>query len=173
MNRTVLAEGELHEISCAVLQDGTSPAEEVLDLMSRGEWADDPDSAELPPDAQIEDYDLFLAAMEYFADNGTPHVPQVKMNSLREGIWEFKIARKRFSFYDTDGKGSKFSPQKCRDRDQSVDPDDDFFWHVPNFERLIRVGHCFPKLGELTTEKQIQYTLQVRWEDLQHDGKAA
>ena len=173
MDRTVLAQGELHEVSCAVLSDGTSPADEVLELMSQGRWEDDPEFADLPPDAQIKQHDLFLVAMEFFADNGVPHNASVTMNALREGIWEFKIAKKRFSFFDTDGMGNKFSPRKCTDREQSVDPEDDLFWHVPDFERLIRIGHCFPKLGDKTTEKQIQRTLQVRWEDLNHDRKAA
>lgn len=173
MERTVVADGYIHEIACAVTQDGTSPATEVLEQFSAGRWEDDPDADEVPDDAQIKDYDLFLAAMEYFSENGIPHNSQVKMNSLRHGIWEFSLHRKRFSFFDTDGQGGKYEPMKYQDRDKCAYPDDDDFWHVPDFEQHIRLGHCFPKLTEKTTEKDIRRTLQVRAEDLEHDRKEA
>jgi hypothetical protein len=171
VERTVIAEGALHEISCAVLKDGSSPADETLQLMEQGHWPEDPDvdAEKLPDDAQILDYDMFLSGMEYFATHGVPHTSKVGMNALRDGVWEFKVKRKRFSFFDTDGVGAKFSPRKFTNRDDADDPEDDDFWHVPNFEEKIRIGHCFPKLQDQTTEQQIRRTLQVRWEDLQHD----
>lgn len=173
MERTLVAEGAMHEISCAVIADGTSPAAEVLQIMRCGEWSEDPDAEKLPDDAQIEDYDLFLESLQYFADNGVPHSPAVGMNSLDDGIWEFKIRRKRFSFFDTDGTGQKFNPEKFRNREEADYPDDEDFWHVPCFEELIRLGHCFPKLSARTKLQQIRRTLQVRWEDLEHDRKEA
>lgn len=173
MERTVVAEGAMHEISCAVIADGSSPAAEVFQLMGGGEWREDPDIRSLPDDAQIQDYDMLLESLQYFADNGVPHSPAVKMNALDDGVWEFKIRRKRFSFFDTDGTGAKFAPRKFNDRDECDYPDDDDFWHVPCFEELIRIGHCFPKLYGRTTPQQIRRTLQVRWEDLQHDRKEA
>lgn len=173
MERTVVADGALHEIACAVTKDGTSPATEVLEQFSAGLWEADPDTESMPDDAQIKDYDLFLAAMEYFAENGIPHSSQVQLNSLRQGIWEFKIHRKRFSFFDTDGFGRKLEPVKFKNREQCSYPEDEDFWHVPDFEHRIRLGHCFPKLSEKTTEKDIRRTLQVRAEDLEHDRKEA
>ena len=174
MERTVIARGELHEIACAVMQDGSSPADEVFHLMSNGAWQEDPDSGEeLPDDAQIEDYDFLLAGLEFFADNGVPHSPSVRMNALDDGIWEFKIRRKRFSFYDTDGVGGKYRRMKYRDKEEAEYPEDEDFWHVPSFEELLRIGHCFPKLEEQTTPTQIRRTLQVRWEDLNHDREKA
>lgn len=173
MERTLVAEGERHEISCALIADGSSPAGEVFQLMGTGEWPEDPDVKKLPDDAQIEDYDLFLAGLQYFADNGVPHSPNVRMNALDGGIWEFKIRQKRFSFFDTDGIGGKFGPQKFRSREESDYPDDEHFWHVPCFEEIVRIGHCFPKLEAKATKQQLRRTLQVRWEDLEHDRKEA
>lgn len=173
MDRTVVAEGAMHEISCAVIADGSSPAADVFQQMGSGTWSEDPDVRGLPDDAQIQDYDLFLESLQYFADNGVPHSPSVGMNSLDDGIWEFKIRRKRFSFFDTDGVGTKFTPKKFKDRDKSDYPDDVHFWHVPCFEDILRIGHCFPKLHARTTDQQIRRTLQVRWEDLEHDRKEA
>ncbi|MFJ6374151.1 hypothetical protein ACIQH9_00345 [Pseudarthrobacter oxydans] len=173
MERTIIAEGELHEISCAVIADGSSPAGEVFQLMGSGEWPDDADADQLPDDAQISDYDLFLVSLEYFSDYGVPHSPGVGMNALTEGIWEFKIRRKRFSFFDTDGLGNKFHPRKFASPEEADYPDDEHFWHVPCFQELLRIGHCFPKLGAKTTEPQKKRTLQVRWEDLEHDRKEA
>lgn len=173
VKRTVVASGYLHEIACAVIQDGTSPAGEVLEQFASGQWEEDPDVEGMPDDAQIKDYDLFLAAMEYFTENGVPHSPQVQLNALRHGIWEFKVHRKRFSFFDTDGQGRKFEPMKFHNREECTYPDDENFWHVPDFEQRIRLGHCFPKLTDRTSERDLRRTLQVRTEDLEHDRKEA
>ncbi|GAB3278402.1 hypothetical protein GCM10027449_18510 [Sinomonas notoginsengisoli] len=164
-----MVKGSCHEIACAVIKDGRSPAGEALNQLTQGMWEADPDAETLPDDAQISDADLFLTGLEFFANNGVPHSPSVKMNSLNYGIWEFKVRRKRFSFYETDGRGGKFDTRKITDRDQSLDPYDEYFWHVPDFQKLIRLGHCFGKDTQSTTDKDLRRCRQVRQEDLEHD----
>ena len=101
--------GALHTIEYAIRADLSEPAKEFLNQLSKGMWPDDPDSKELPDEEQITDHGKFLSAMKHFAIHGEP-VYSHGLNALDDGVWEFKIARKRMSFFDTPGNGT-FEPK--------------------------------------------------------------
>lgn len=164
VTRTVLANGDYHEVACAVLADGvTSPVTELLELLSSGMW-EDPHESEFPDEGQARVRQRFLAAVEYLAQNGEL---SKGYNRLDAGIWEFKIEALRVTFFDTPGDGT-YSPKLGADRGYSWDgrsriafPDD--------FDEYIRVGHYFGKQSQRTLPEDIARSIEVREEDLAHD----
>lgn len=176
MTRKLFHVGAVYRISFAVETDGvTSPAETALQLMLTGMWPEDPEAiAEgLPSDTQIDRRAKLVAGMKYFARNGVPAWNQCRLNSLQDGVWEFKEGEKRISFFDTDGLGGYTPKKKFKVRDEADYPDDDD-WEIPAFNEDLRLGHCFGKpWGQrLTEQSDIDETIRVRKEDLHHDRAA-
>jgi hypothetical protein len=158
-----------HDIEYAVCADGSEPALDFLLKLRDGLLEDDPDnpSNELPDDAQISDFDHFLLACRHLAEYSEPkHSGQV--NELENGIWEFKRASKRITWFDTDGVGGYSPKYKIRDRRGSPYEASDFWW-FPDFDQTIRLGHAFSKRGSRTSQHDLQLSEQVREEDLDHD----
>ncbi|WP_144022855.1 hypothetical protein [Asanoa hainanensis] len=167
-NRTIY-EGACYVIECAVRSDGlTSPAADFLDQLSRGMWIEDPDFGEhFPDDAQISDYDKLLTFFQTLADRGEPCYGRA-VNDLDDGIWEFKLGAKRLSFFDTPGDGTYYPKLRPRTADEASGGD--YYW-FPNFDEYVRLGHAFPKTGRQTTDRDLELTLVVREEDLEHDKR--
>ena len=162
---------EYFEVTCAVLADGvTSPADAALTALEHGFWANDTDRSEgdpWPDETQPHDYVRLLAEINVLIDHKEPK-HQKAVNVLEEGIWEFKVARKRFTFYDTMGDGT-FTPKfKHEDRETAPYPASDFWW-FPTFDQQLRLGHVFGKEGHLAGRENIESSKQVREEDLAHD----
>lgn len=140
-----------------------------MSAMVAGEWTEDPDLEDVPDDAQISQADKLRVGIEFFAEHGYPNNRYCTLNALRDGIWEFKKGRVRISFFDTDGEGNFAPKSKIQDRREADFPDDEAHWQIPQFDPLIRLGHCFGKTTEKTEEEDIIMTLQVREEDIAHD----
>jgi hypothetical protein len=167
VERELVASGERHDVECAVEADGGSPALDFLRALERGMWEPDPDSTGLPDDAQLLDYDKFLNWLQHFSDAGEP-MQWNSVNYLRYGIWEFKRASKRVSFYDTPGDGTTNPKEKILDRRTCEYPESDYWW-LPNFDEYVRLGHSFPKTSQKTEEFDIEEAERIREEDLNHD----
>lgn len=168
VNRRLVAEGEWHVVECAVRLDLTSPADEFLTALSQGMWSQDPDAEELPADAQLSDYDKFIVWCGMLADSGVPE-RRSAVNYLGHGIWEFKHGAKRLSYYDTPGDGTYTAKGKIRDRRTSDYADDDTWWWYPLFDRIIRLGHAFPKVSQEAAPADVAECRATRTEDLSHD----
>lgn len=166
--RQVVARGKFHNVCFAVRADGTEPARAFLEALRRGIWEPDPDAEEIPCDEQIRDCDWFFAAIRHWAKTGEPQYTRA-VNDLEDGVWEFKHGAKRLSFYDTDGQGGYTAKLRIQDSEDAIPGD---FWDIPYFDREIRLGHAFPKVSQMTTPFDIDETLQVREEDLEHDRPA-
>lgn len=167
VTRRKVYDGECYVIECAVRADGvTSPASAFLEHLSQGTWVEDPDfGGKIPDDAQIGDYDKLLTFFQILADEGEPAYAGA-VNSLNDGIWEFRIGAKRLSFFDTAGDGS-YTP-KNRPESAAAASKGKYYW-FPDFDVFVRLGHAFPKTGQRTTGEDIDETLIVREEDIQHD----
>lgn len=162
MNRVLLADGEAHEISCAVLKDGiSSPAVELLDLLERNMWPD-PKVSELPDARQANAKRRFLAQVNHLAEFGEL---EPGFNRLKDGVWELKFWALRITFFDTNGDGT-YSPKYGSDN---------YDWsgtnqpELPIFDDFIRIGHYFGKNSPQTSPSDIYRSLKVREEDLSHD----
>jgi hypothetical protein len=160
-------DGRVYLVECAVCADGGSPAADFLDDLAAGMWQPDPDAVTLPDDAQLKDRDVFLAFCKQLADTGLPSFAGA-VNELDHGIWEFKRGAKRLSFYDTPGDGSFEPKYRIDDFRYSNHPQEDYWW-FPDFDDFIRLGHAFPKTGQKAGQLNIDETLRVRREDLEHD----
>ena len=136
-------------------------------------WEPDPDAESLPSDEQIADRATFFSMAKRLADSGFPTggAGGTQTNDLQAGIWEFKSGAKRLSWYDTDGEGGFVAKLRIRTRAESEDSDDDDAWWFPRFDLEIRLGHAFPKTGELTEDLDIDETIRTRAEDLAHDER--
>ena len=173
VSRRLVAAGEFCTVECAVRADGvTSPAAAFLDHLAEGVWAEDPDfqgrpDQGVPDDAQIGDFDKLLAWCQLLADDGVPAY-RGAVNSLNDGMWEFKVGAKRLSFFDTPGDGSYEPKPRITDRDEADRPDEEYWW-FPDFDEYIRLGYAFSKNSQRTDPRDIRETLQVREEDLSHD----
>jgi hypothetical protein len=169
VRRRLVWEGDEHVVECAVRADKiTSPASDFLDHLKQGAWTEDPDFTDLPDDAQIAHHDKFLVFCRILAETGLPCY-RGAVNDLRDGVWEFKLGAKRMSFFDTHGDGT-YEP-KLRPANASEALPGEFYW-FPYFDDYIRLGHAFPKTGQKTTEEDIDLTLTVREEDVEHDRTA-
>ncbi|MBU9763542.1 hypothetical protein FR943_06760 [Mycobacterium sp. TNTM28] len=160
--------GQIHQVDCAVCSDGRSPAGLFLDALKKGAW-DRTGRAE-PSDEQIDDYHWFLNALRHWANTGEP-VYRDAVKALDEGVWEFRHGDKRLTFFDTDGSGG-YTPKLPIQRHAEADAPDSEFWQIPNFDRLIRLGHAFTKVGQKTPQHDLAESQRVREEDLGHDRSA-
>ena len=147
----------------------SSPAREFLAALKAGTLPSDTDDADagLEPDERFSDYSWFMNTIMQFAKDGEPPYKRA-INYLRSGIWEFKHGSKRITFYDTEGGGRFWEKEEIVDYADADEPDSDY-WHVPNFATEIRLGHCFLKDGERTSESDLIEAEKVREEDLNHD----
>ena len=165
LERRMIIRGQVHQVDCAVRGDGTCPAGEFLDALKKGTWnrGDDP----LSVDEQLDDYSKLLFSIKYWANNGEPAYKDAA-KSLQDGVWEFRCADKRLTFYDTDGKGGYTAKLPVRDY-ADADAPGSRYWQIPNFDYLIRLGHAFTKTSQKTTKSDLQTAGVVRDEDLAHD----
>lgn len=161
--RTVLADGDYHEVACAVLSDGaTSPAVELLELLDQGMWPD-PSAHHFPDSRQAADRSRLIAEIEYLADHGEP---LKDYDYLHQGIWEFKIGTLRVTFYDTLGDGSFTVKTGTRNDSHWAKRRFDFPEH---FDEYVWLGHYFGKSEQKTRKSDLIKALVVREEDLKHD----
>jgi hypothetical protein len=77
------------------------------------------------------------------------------------------------TFFDTRGDGTYSAKNRITDRHRSPYPDDDDWWFFPEFDKTIRLGHCFPKLGQATESFDLSEAFAVRREDLAHDRRGS
>ncbi|MGO2862637.1 MAG: hypothetical protein ACTIIH_04350 [Brevibacterium sp.] len=177
LDRPLICSGRCYTITAALSRDGQRcPASNFLEGLKKGLLKADPDhQAEdgWPDERQVNAHVILLSRINHFSNHGEPQ-SKLHINALRDGIWEFKSASKRVSFFDTDGQGGYCPKEKYKDRD---DAPEDFaqteFWWVPNFDEDIRLGHSFFKRGEKTEEHDIRQCKRIREGDLSHDAPDA
>jgi len=171
----MFAAGAVHNFVFAIDASGHAPAAAALKLVKEGMWDEDPEAVEegLPSDAQISSFNKIYSDLRYFAKHGVPPKRANIVNKLRHGIWEYKEVEKRFSFYDSDGRGGYIERDWHSTREESDHPDA-YWWDLPTFAREIRLGHCFgkPLAQRKTPEDDIEHTCRIREEDLAHDRVA-
>lgn len=167
--RQLVWDGHTYEVRHALREDGSCPSLSAFTEMSEGRWEEDPDLQDVPDEAQIAHSDKFIAGIEFFAEYGYPNNRYCTVNALRGGVWEFKLGRKRVSFFDTDGRGGFLPKPKVRERTDSEFPDDDDFWWLPRFDENVRIGHCFGKNSQKTEADDLEESERVREEDVKHD----
>lgn len=166
--------GRAHRVFYGVRADGSRPAEDFLNELRRGEWLSDPDHDEShpwPDEEQPHDVSMLIAIIRNFADEGKPR-GQTQVNFLEDGVWEFKRASKRVTFYDTDGNGSCVTLSRITDIRNAHRGEDDPMWRFPNFEQQLRLGYCFGKTGPATAPEDLQTSIDVKEEDLAYDRAA-
>lgn len=166
-SRAIVEWQEFHRVDCAVREDLSSAASEFLDLLRQGMWEGDPDVTDVPDDEQVRDYDKLLHKIRFLASHGEPE-RQGDVNYLHSGIWEFKVARKRLAFYDTDGRGTWTPKGKVRDIDDAVEGAS--IWWFPQLDEEIRLLNAWPKLGEKARQQDIGEAVTIAGEDVQHDA---
>lgn len=159
--------GAWHTIEYAVRAGGSEPAKKFLDLLKEGMWEDDPDSESIPDDEQIKDWAKLLDKIRYFASHGEPERKD-DVNSLQDGLWEFKVARKRLVFFDTPGDGTYDAKGKVRNRVDSAHPESPMWW-VPEFDEYLRLANYWPKTDQTADPLDIEEGRKIREEDLDHD----
>lgn len=164
--RRLQTRGRAYEISFAVCADGCSPAAEFLDDLAAGAWQEGIALGDSALD-QVADADMFVAQMKRYAKTGELG-GRHQINGLGRGIWEFKVGAKRLSFFDTDGLGGftsrgPFTDQASSDRPTSK------IWHMPTLERRLRLADGFPKRGQTTPSKPINWAHKIRKEDVEYD----
>ncbi len=163
--RRASVRGRLHDVDCAVRENGSSPAGVFLDSLKAGKW--DRTDSDIPADEQISDYHWFLTAISHWANTGEP-IYRNAAKHLDEGVWEFRHSDKRLTFYDTDGTGGYSAKLPISDHAQAEVPDSQY-WEIPLFDEQIRLGHAFTKAGQKTPKKDLDAMKDVREEDLAHD----
>jgi hypothetical protein len=157
-----------HAVEFAVRADGSCPAGEFMQKLKAGTLEGDSENdGDLPSDAQVSDYHKFLAACLHLARYGEPK-NRTQVNDLDDGVWEFKSAKKRVSWYDTDGEGGYTPKLRIRDRRMSPFEESDFWW-FPDFDWTIRLGHSFVKHTPRTDPSDLALSQQIRDEDVAHD----
>lgn len=163
VSRTVLADGDYHEVACAVLCDGvSSPVVELLAQLKEGNWPD-PNISEFPDEYQANTRRRFLAQVAHLADFGEL---EQGFNRLDGGIWEFKVESLRVTFFDTPGDGT-FTPKFGEEYDSW---DGRRLVEFPtDFDEFIRVGHYFGKDGQKAPPEDVKRSIEVREEDVAHD----
>lgn len=155
-------------VECAIRTDKSSPAVAFWDRLSRGDWADDPYFTRPPDDDQIHNAAKIFAKIEYVGQHGIP-LNRSDINSLRDGIWEFRHHHHRLAYFDTPGDGTFAAKRRIRDR-QTVDPEgaDDFWWY-PHMDAVLRLTNGWAKEDQLAPPEEIETALRIREEDVQHD----
>ena len=167
VNRVGMVEWQgFHLVDCALREDLTSPAAEFLEHLRQGIWEEDPDSTSIPDDEQVTDYYKLLHKMRYVASHGEPE-RQGDVNYLRSGIWEFKVARKRIAFYDTDGQGNWTPKGKVDDARDAVEGAN--IWWFPELDEELRLLNAWPKLGQKAPPLDIELAVTIAREDVRHD----
>lgn len=158
----VIADGDYHEVSCCLLEDGvSSPVTTLLDELNNGVWPE-PNVTDFPDEYQANYRSRLLAEIEHLCALG---VPARDYDYLTEGIWEFKIAGLRVTFFDTPGDGT-YSP-KVGERATASGPRR---FHFPDeFDEFVRLGHYFGKDTGKTRQEDLRSAKKIRKEDLAHD----
>jgi hypothetical protein len=147
-----------HEaIECAIRSDQSSPAAGFCQSLRRGVWTEDP-GFQPPVDLdQIADWSKLLAAMEHVGRHGMP-ARAGDVNYLHSGIWEFKRADRRLTYWDTDGAGNYTAKAKHRDPTaRSSAPQEDDYWWYPDMDAVLRLG-CSPQAGMRMAEGRTSCT---------------
>ena len=89
------------------------------------------------------------------------------LNYLHFGIWEFKVARKRIAFYDTDGRGNWTPKGKVADIRDAVEGAN--IWWFPALDEELRLLNAWPKLEEKAPPSEIELAVTIAREDVRHD----
>lgn len=165
IERRLIVSGQIHQVDCAVRRDGSCPSGEFFDALKTSTW--DREGESVAADDQISDYHWFLNAIKYWANTGEP-VYKDAVKSLEDGVWEFRHADKRLTFYDTDGKGGYAAKLPINNHTEADAPDSPY-WQIPYFDELIRLGHAFTKVSQKTLRNDLAAMKTVREEDLAHD----
>lgn len=110
---------------------------------------------------------VLLNKITHLAKYGEPERKD-DITYLQDGLWEFKVARKRLAFFDTPGDGTYEPKGKVAHRADSPDPDS-WAWWVPDFDQYIRLANYWPKIGEKAGQANIQEGRKIREEDLRYD----
>jgi hypothetical protein len=155
VSRTLIYVGTHFSIECAIRQDGSSPALNMLRQLALGMV----EIPEFPPPDSAQSFFLtdLLIFIKDIADGYQPR--NGAMNYLTEGIWELKRETIRITFYDTDGTG-RFHGHQNRD------------FLGDEFYPIFRLGHSFVKRTAKTSEDDIQLALRTRNEDIEYDKAA-
>lgn len=172
--RKLVARGNRHNVFYGVCKNGDVPAAQMLDALQVGEWRvdTDHDPADGWPDSRQPDHRVKLMVLiNQFANTGSARLSH-QINRLEDGVWEFKVAKKRVTFYDTDGRGNSSNRSKLSTPGDCPRGANDPCWFVPDFDRQIRLGHAFPKDSQRTDPLDIAESKRVRNEDLEHDRAA-
>lgn len=165
VERRAIVRGRLHDVDCAVREDGHAPAGQFLDALKKGAWGRDAHSG--PRDEQISDNHWFLNAIRHWASTGEP-VYRHAVKELEDGVWEFRHGDKRLTFSDTDGAGGYTPKRETRSHAEAEVPDSEH-WNIPYFDQLIRIGHAFTKVSQKTLKHDLLESRNTREEDLAHD----
>lgn len=139
------------------------PALEILSRLRERQWENSrlPKS---PDDAQFDVYDQLIGIIDAIASGG--EVFDDEFNYLHHGIWEIKHANVRISFYETDGMGSISTDSgeiKGTNRQGYT------IWYFPELDDIVRLGHCWEKLGRRAGDQNIISATKFRSEDVRHD----
>jgi hypothetical protein len=162
----------LYVVYAAMREDNSCPACDLFAGLKSGSlpgYGQDAD-ASLQPDERLREYQWFFDAIKYFAEEGEPRYRHA-VNYLQAGIWEFKYGILRLTFYDTPGDGRCTQKGEIVDYADADEPDSDY-WHIPTFDRELRLGHWFIKDGQKTRESDLIEAEKVREEDLEHDRRS-
>jgi len=157
-------------IECAVRADGSSPAVEFWVTLQHGNWREDPRHKPPRDPDQIYDWEQLWAKIAYVGREGCPPTGE-SVNHLDDGIWEFKHADRRLSFWDTPGDGTYVAKEKV-DRRVSEGPENCPFLWYPKMDRVLRLGCAWPKEGRLAPPERIEEAKAIREEDCAHDRDA-
>lgn len=156
-------EGSWFCIELAVRADLTCPVQEYLDLPEDSLPADDR-ATDDSIDRRAGNRQRFLASLRWLGRTG--EIPRgLWYNVLEDGIWEFKPANIRITFYDTDGLGGH-EPKRAERSIVTKQVD----W-PSDLEEYLRLTTWFPKTTQKTPPGEIYKAKRVREEDLEHDRK--
>jgi hypothetical protein len=163
-------ESDWHEvIECAWRSDRSSPGAAFCRSIAIGEWRTDPNFARSPDPDQIQDWAKLLAKIEYVGKNGMP-AKAGDVNFLKSGVWEFKHADRRLTYWDTDGEGHYAPKNKYQDIDEreSAVPGGGYWWY-PDMDAVLRLGCAWPKTEQKAPQHLVEEALDIREEDCTHD----
>lgn len=163
---------DFHEaIECAVMSDGSSPATEFWVSLGNGTWREDPEFSPPRDKEQIYDRVQLLARIEHVGEEGCPDTA-TSVNFLEDGIWEFKFAARRLTYWDTPGDGTFNPKDKIDDRRTIVGPEMSYWWY-PRMDPYLRLGCAWAKTAESAPPEGIARAKTIREEDCAHDRQPA
>lgn len=140
-----------------------SPSETILSELKNGTW-ENGDSESYPDEYLPKVRMRFLDLIGRLATG--EELPFKSYNRLRLGIWELKASNARITFYDTPGDGT-FTPKLGIKQWHGTEP----YWELPEeLDDYIRLGACWEKVDEKALESDIEDSLRVRKEDIEHDA---